>query len=191
MAQAQLTNLTWKLSPDNLLRMLHDMRGRSDFTDVTLVCDDDALVEAHKVVLGALSPVFRKMLASNHLLYPGSHPMIYLRGVKHQDMEAILRYIYLGETTVHQDRIKNVLDAAKEFGIKELRNNNNEDLQSPKISIPNPKASPKRATLSLVSSWAYNWKQEKDFPFEGNEKCISLHQNSQAAGSRQQADVHP
>ena len=99
MAQAQLTNLTGKLSPDNLRRMLHDMRGRSDFTDVTLVCDDDALVEAHKVVLGALSPVFRKMLASNHLLYPGpgSHPMIYLRGVKHQDMEAILRYIYLGE----------------------------------------------------------------------------------------------
>ena len=132
MAQAQLTNLTWKLSPDNLRRMLHDMRGRSDFTDVTLVCDDDALVEAHKVVLGALSLVFRKMLDSNHLLYPGSHPMIYLRGVKHQDMEAILRYIYLGETTVHEDIIKNVLDAAKEFGIKELSNNNNEDLQSPK-----------------------------------------------------------
>ena len=52
MAQAQLTNLTWKLGPDNLRRMLHDMRGRSDFTDVTLVCDDDTLVEAHKVVLG-------------------------------------------------------------------------------------------------------------------------------------------
>ena len=141
MAQAQLTNLTWKLSPDNLRRMLHDMRGRSDFTDVTLVCDDDALVEAHKVVLGAVSPVFRKMLASNHLLYPGSHPMIYLRGVKHQDMEAILRYIYLGEPTVHQDRIKNVLDAAKEFGIKELSNNNNENLQSPKNKADQPKPS--------------------------------------------------
>ena len=132
MAQAQLTNLTWKLSPDNLRRMLHDMRGRSDFTDVTLVCDDDTLVEAHKVVLAAVSPVLRKMLASNHLLYPGSHPMIYLRGVKHQDMESILRYIYLGETTIKQDRMKEFLAAANCFGIKELSssNNNNGDLQS-------------------------------------------------------------
>ena len=38
-----------------------------DFTDVTLACDDGKLVEAHKVILAASSPLFQNLLKSKTL----------------------------------------------------------------------------------------------------------------------------
>ena len=44
-----------------------DLRKDVEFTDVTVVCEDDHQVEAHKVILAASSPLFKNMLQRNML----------------------------------------------------------------------------------------------------------------------------
>ena len=95
------------------------MLKSTEFTDVTLVCNDDQEILAHKVVLTASSPVFKRMLRSkNH-----PNPIIYLKDVNFQEMDSILQFIYLGQTTFNQNRISEFLNVAKSLEIKELSKN--------------------------------------------------------------------
>ena len=50
------------------------------------------------------------------------NPIIFLRGINHADMEAILQFIYFGEVSFYQERIEEFLLAAKSFEIEELSN---------------------------------------------------------------------
>ena len=65
---------------------LHESK---DFTDVTLACNDGKLVEAHKVILAASSPLFQNLLKwSKH-----SHPLIYMRGINLEDLLSIPNFL--------------------------------------------------------------------------------------------------
>ena len=86
------------------------------FADVTLVSDDQIQIPAHKFVLSAGSPTLKNLLLNN----PHPHPLIYMRGVKQQELQSILQFIYLGEARIYQDRIKEFLDVAVDLEIKEL-----------------------------------------------------------------------
>ena len=109
-------NLNWHNYSDHLRTMLHDMMKSNELTDVTLVCDDKIQFKAHKIVLSACSPVFKTIL--NNLQQ--SSAVIYLRGIKCQEMESILEFMYLGSTTFCQDSIEEFLDVAKNLEIKEI-----------------------------------------------------------------------
>ena len=61
-----------------------------DFTDVTLACDNGKLVEAHTVILAASSPLFQNLLKRNK----NSHPLIYMRGMKLEDLLSILDFMF-------------------------------------------------------------------------------------------------
>ena len=63
-----------------------------DFTDVTLACEDGKQVEAHKVILASSSPFFQSILKKNKHI----HPLIYMRGVKSDDLLAIVDFLYSG-----------------------------------------------------------------------------------------------
>ena len=115
MSRADLMSLSWDSYSTHLETMLVGMMTSSDYTDVTLVCGGDQVqFKAHKVVLSASSPVMRNILQS----YNTENPLIYLRGVGHEDMEAILQFIYLGEATVKQGRAEEFLKLAEDFEIK-------------------------------------------------------------------------
>ena len=100
--------------PHHLKDMLQDMMSSDTFTDVTLVCDDQKQIKAHKVILSAFSSVFKNIFTQNNL------PMIYLRGVDSSEMESIIQFIYLGETAFYQERLKVFLKVAKDLDIKLL-----------------------------------------------------------------------
>ena len=110
-------NVVWQDYPDHLREMLHNMMNNTDFADVTLVCDDGKEVQSHKAVLSACSPVFKKML-SNRMSF--LHPIVFLKDINHEDLEFILQFAYLGETSFHQSKLKNFLDTASSLQIKEL-----------------------------------------------------------------------
>jgi hypothetical protein len=84
-----------------------------EFTDVTLVCEEDKQVKAHKVILSSTSKLFRRILLRN----PHQHPLIYLKGV---DIQLILQFIYLGQVEVAQDYLKIFIEAAKELEVNGL-----------------------------------------------------------------------
>ena len=77
---------------------LQELRKTEDFLDVTIACDDDQ-IKAHKVILSSASPFFHNILKRN----PHSHPLLYLRGTKVKDIEAILEFVYSGVTYVNEE----------------------------------------------------------------------------------------
>ena len=132
-------NVLWQDYNDHLRDMLHTMRKFDEFTDVTLICDDQREIHAHKVVLSACSPVLKAILQRKDY----GIPIVYLKGIKFPEMESILQFMYLGQTTVDQQRITSFLDVAKNLEIKELSEN---------IKVQKPAAEPSARIVQLPMS---------------------------------------
>merc|ERR1712126_702721 len=71
---------------------------------------------AHKAVLSSASSIFQELL----LINSNSNPILYLKVVKHAELESILQFIYLGEAKVLENRLDLFVSASKELKIKEL-----------------------------------------------------------------------
>ena len=113
---AETFTLSWHTFSDHLREMLHEMMKSNKLTDVTLVCDDKRQFKAHKIVLSACSTIFKYIIDD----LPQSNTVIYLKGIQHQEMESILKFIYLGEATVCQDRMKTFVKVARNLEIKDF-----------------------------------------------------------------------
>ena len=81
-----------------------------------LACTDGQHIEAHKVILAASSPFLAGVLKTNK--HP--HPIIYMRGIKFQDLTAMIDFLYHGEANVYQDDLDSFLAIAEEFQLKGL-----------------------------------------------------------------------
>ena len=110
--------LKWNDFQKNIVSSYHDMRKETDFCDVTLVCEEDKPIEAHRIILTACSPVFSSILKRNK----HSHPLIYMRGVKAKDLVAIVDFIYYGEANMYEDELGGFLVLAEELQLKGLAN---------------------------------------------------------------------
>ena len=132
-------NVLWQDYNDHLRDMLHTMRKFDEFTDVTLICDDQREIHAHKLVLSACSPVLKAILQRKDY----GIPIVYLKGIKFPEMESILQFMYLGQTTVEQQRITSFLDVAKNLEIKELSEN---------IKVQKPAVEPSARKVQLPMS---------------------------------------
>ena len=126
--------LKWNDFQQNIISFYHDLRKDSDLCDVTLVCEDNHQLKAHKIILIACSPFFSSVLKRNK----HSHPMIYMRGIKAKDLEAIVDFMYLGEANIYQDDLDNFLALADDLQLKGLSKgqNNTKDDDQDKLIEP-------------------------------------------------------
>ena len=108
--------LKWNDFQQNILSGFKELRNDTEFTDVTLACEDGQQIEAHKVVLATSSPLFMNLLKSNR----HQHPLIYMRGVKSEDLVAIIDFLYCGEANVYQENLNAFLALADELKLKDL-----------------------------------------------------------------------
>ena len=108
--------LQWNDFRENITTAFGSLRHDNDLSDVTLVCEDGEQVEAHKVILSASSPFFQKILQRNK--HP--NPMIFMRGLKPQDLVAMIDFIYLGEANINQESLESFLALAEEVELKGL-----------------------------------------------------------------------
>ena len=108
--------LQWNGFQENIISAFGNLREDNNFSDVTLACEDGQQVEAHKVVLAASSPFFQKLLGRNK--HP--HPLIYMRGMKSEDLLAIVDFLYHGEANVFQEHLDSFLAVAEELQLKGL-----------------------------------------------------------------------
>ena len=108
--------LKWNDFQDNAKNSFQRLKGDKNFTDVTLACEDGKLFEAHKVIMASSSPVFQNLLTRN----PHPHPLVYMRGMKSDDLNSILDFLYTGEANVFQENLDSFLSIAEELQLKGL-----------------------------------------------------------------------
>ena len=94
--------LNWSQHQANRTLAFNAFRDNQQFADVTLACDDDEQLEAHKVILSAASPFFQNILERNH----HSHPLLYIRGSSKKNLSALLDFMYSGEARVPIDELE-------------------------------------------------------------------------------------
>ena len=108
--------LQWNAFKENAIGSLGSLKDDKDFLDVTLASEDGKQIEAHKVILAMSSPFFENLLKRNK--HP--HPLIYMRGVKSEDLLAIVDFLYFGEANVYQENLNSFLAIAEELQLKGL-----------------------------------------------------------------------
>ena len=118
--------LKWSEFQQNIISSFHDLGKDKYFSDVTLVCEEDQQIEAHKIILAACSPFFSTLLKKNK----HSHPMIYMRGLKAKDLVAVVDFIYHGETNIYQEDLDGFLALAEELQLKGLDKEDKEVLKT-------------------------------------------------------------
>ena len=112
--------LKWSDFKENINNAFASLRKDTVFTDVTLACEDGHQVDAHKVILASSSPFFQNILARNR----HAHPLIYMRGMKSEDLVSILDFLYYGEANIYQENLDTFLNIAEELQLKGLNGEN-------------------------------------------------------------------
>ena len=92
------------------------MKDSWEFSDVTLVCDEDTVFEAHRIILVAGSMFFETFMRGSKI---GSHPhpLVYLRGFDAAEVCALIEYFYSGEASVQQEHLNIFLATAQPLRI--------------------------------------------------------------------------
>ena len=80
-----------------------DMFDEKDFTDVTLATNDNKEVEVHRVVLSSQSKFFKRILNTNSK----REILIYLTNICFDELQTLLEYMYLGQTEIKEQQMKN------------------------------------------------------------------------------------
>ncbi|KAL5291352.1 hypothetical protein ACFFRR_010636 [Megaselia abdita] len=100
-----------KLSND-FEQLLHDR----DFTDVTIQCEGGEL-KAHRAVLSARSPVFKRMLTNEN--YLESRENVIKSSLEFNLLSDALLYIYTGR--VNKSKAKELLEVADYYDLQQLK----------------------------------------------------------------------
>jgi len=186
MAASEKFCLRWNDFESNISVAFRELREEKDFFDVTLACEDSQ-VQAHKVILSACSPFFRSVLRKN----PHQHPLLYLKGVKYQEMLSVLNFMYMGEVNVAQEELNSFLAVAEELRVKGLTQNNSEAAKQPREAPPRdpvpPPKRPRPAPPPAPSPARQVYQQQEEDEVQEVEVPVKSEPREQMAGSYQEA----
>ena len=115
--KAEKFNLTWRDFENCTSNSFRGFMSRQEFVDVTLMCDDNNQIRAHKVLLSACSEFFKNILVKTSYQ---QHTVVYIDNVTHQELQNIISFMYFGETTITQEEFANFMRAAQKLQIKGL-----------------------------------------------------------------------
>ena len=126
--------LQWNDFKGNVFSAFRRHRDADEFSDVTLVCEGGEQIEAHKLILAISSPVFEEIFQNNQ--HP--HPLIYLRGFRFQNLQAILDLLYFGEANVCHENFDSFLSIAQDLRLKGLTDQYLRELLKEQETLTNP-----------------------------------------------------
>ncbi|XP_047478272.1 longitudinals lacking protein, isoforms H/M/V-like isoform X5 [Penaeus chinensis] len=110
-----LLSLKWNNHRSTFFYVLSTVRRKESYCDVTLACDGK-FYPVHKLVLSTCSDYFEQMFEKTNC----KHPIIVLKDIRHEDLEALLNYMYVGEVNVLQTDLSGLIKAAECLRIKGL-----------------------------------------------------------------------
>ena len=111
--------LRWNDFESNICQAFKSLREERELCDVTLACEDDHEVEAHRVILASCSPFFAKIFKRYK-----DKPLLYLKGVSSQHLQSLLNFMYLGQVSIAQDDLASFLSAAEDLEVSGLTHRN-------------------------------------------------------------------
>ena len=122
------------------------------FSDITILSEDGKEMKLHRAILASSSAFFRNIL----MKIKQSHPLIFLKGIQIKDLQAIVRFIYLGQAEVPQQDLTSFMDAAKCLQVSGLSGDSlaltsSSDHQSASSSSDRPHVT-KRVRFSLENN---------------------------------------
>ena len=79
-----------KMSED-YLKHIRELLKSSDFSDVTIVSDDQKIFKGHRNILSGFSPVLKKLFKVDSQYHPA---LLYLNGINSSEINAIMEFIY-------------------------------------------------------------------------------------------------
>ncbi|XP_047740442.1 longitudinals lacking protein, isoforms H/M/V isoform X5 [Hyalella azteca] len=110
-----LLSLKWNNHRSTFFHVLSTIRSKESYCDVTLACDG-RFYSLHKFVLSTCSEYFEEMFERTQC----KHPVIVLKDINSEDLEALLNYMYVGEVNVVQEKLAGLIKAAECLKIKGL-----------------------------------------------------------------------
>ncbi|KAB7493994.1 Longitudinals lacking protein [Armadillidium nasatum] len=111
----ELLSLKWNNHRSTFLHILSILRDKQLYTDATLACDGK-FYNVHRLVLSTCSDYFSAMFDRTTC----KNPIIVLKDIKCEDLEALLDYMYLGEVNVRQADLASLIKAAECLRVKGL-----------------------------------------------------------------------
>jgi len=110
-----LLSLKWNNHKTTFFHVLSNIRKKEAYCDSTLACDG-RFYPVHKLVLSTCSDYFEQMFEKTK----DKQPVIVLKDIRHEELEALLNYMYLGEVNVLQNDLSGLIKAAECLRIKGL-----------------------------------------------------------------------
>jgi len=107
--------LRWNEHNSQLITVFHQLCQDNQFTDVTLATETESF-QAHKLILSACSPYFKKLFTQN----PCKHPIVFLKDIPESHMKLLLEYMYRGSISVKQHELQDILNTASCLKIRGL-----------------------------------------------------------------------
>lgn len=97
--------------------LLESAFSKSDYHDVTLISDDEKFIKTHKLVLAGNSEYFRNILQT---LNNQQQPFIVLKGINHDILESLIKFMYFGKTSLSQNSVSRFVETANFLKIRGL-----------------------------------------------------------------------
>ena len=175
-------SVQWNDFKDNAIGSLGLLKDDKDFLNVTLASEDGKQIEAHKVILAISSPFFQNLLKRNK--HP--HPLIYMRGVKSDDLLAIVNFLYFLEANVRQENLDSFFAIAEELQLKGLIGTVHSDEEIPtKAEMPSQQSKIQNSK-PLISKSSAVFRNEDISSIGQEERAIAL--KSPSSGNLQEID---
>ena len=114
MEQSELSSKTNDFLEKALLKYV----SKEVFCDVTLVSDDLQQFPAHKLVLGAHSPVLETLLLS--LKQNNDNTVLHMRGYTGTSIQRMLKFMYSGKDLLENENDINFVNLSNDLKIKGL-----------------------------------------------------------------------
>ncbi|XP_048511222.1 zinc finger protein 131-like isoform X2 [Athalia rosae] len=117
MEDNQQFNLRWNNHTNNIVQVFLEHLSSEQLVDVTLSCQGQ-FIKAHRMILSACSPYFQELF-KNHKT---KHPVIILNGIKYENLQMMIKFMYHGEVCVQEAQLDDLLAAAETLQVKGLSN---------------------------------------------------------------------
>lgn len=129
---SELYCLKWNDFESSVSKSFNLLRNEEYLHDVTLVCDDNSQVSAHKLVLSACSEYFKTLFKNNN---HHQNTLICLDRVTSKELSNILDYMYNGETKVFQEGLDQFFKTAQRLKVSGLLQNSNIEDKTKEMDI--------------------------------------------------------